>query len=148
MNTQPSLITDEQSLVSAKSRFGLAIPVYDDGFGSLFIHRNSMGISGIVRARTWEDAYSICEDEFFPAGDADAAEEQARIETETNENEKRHLQSCWDESFGYRASGARRMPDGTTSSIYAKDLNGEALDLLTPALLAELEITLQIENCE
>jgi len=25
-----------------------------------------MGISGIVRAQTWEDAYGICQDEFFP----------------------------------------------------------------------------------
>lgn len=63
------LITDEQTLIGATSRFGHVIPVYDDGFGSLFIHRNSIGISGIVRAQTWEDAYSICEDEFFPAGD-------------------------------------------------------------------------------
>jgi len=61
------LITDEQSLVSASSRFGHSIPVYDDGFGSLFIHRDSMGVSGIVRAQTWEDAYGICEDEFFPS---------------------------------------------------------------------------------
>ena len=60
------LITDEQSIVSAQSRFGNSIPIYDDGFGPLFIHRDAMGISGIVRAQTWEDAYSICEDEFFP----------------------------------------------------------------------------------
>src|SRR5688572_29721892 len=67
MKTQTaSLITDEQRLVGATSRFGSAIPVYDDGFGQLFINRDSMGISGIVRAQTWEDAYSICEDEFFP----------------------------------------------------------------------------------
>lgn len=65
MKTTP-LITDEQTLVSASTRFGNPIPIYDDGFGQLFIHRNSMGISGIVRASTWEDAYGICEDEFFP----------------------------------------------------------------------------------
>ena len=59
------LIADSQSLRSA-TRNGHSIPIYDDGFGPLFIHRNSIGISGIVRARTWEDAYSICEDEFFP----------------------------------------------------------------------------------
>jgi len=62
----PSLISDSQRLVSARSRFGHAIPVYDDGFGPLWIHRDSLGISGIVRAQTWEDAYGICEDEFFP----------------------------------------------------------------------------------
>jgi hypothetical protein len=38
------------------------------------------------------------------------------------------------------------MPDGTLSMIYAKDLNGDSLELLTPELLERLEITLQIEN--
>lgn len=70
MKTQTTAITDEQRLVSAHHYLGHPIPVYDDGFGPLWIHRDSMGISGIVRARTREDAYSICEDEFFPeAGD-------------------------------------------------------------------------------
>jgi hypothetical protein len=45
------------------------IPVYDGGFGPLWIHRNSIGVTGIVRAPTWSDAYSICEDEFFPEAD-------------------------------------------------------------------------------
>lgn len=67
MTTQ--LISDNQILLSAKGRFGHSIPVYDDGFGPLWIHRDSMGTSGIVRAETWEDAYSICEDEFFPECD-------------------------------------------------------------------------------
>jgi hypothetical protein len=61
-------IQDGQRLVKA-SRHGYGIQVYDDGFGPLWIHRDSMGISGIVRAQTWEDAYSICEDEFFPEAD-------------------------------------------------------------------------------
>lgn len=65
INTHMPLINDTQRLISAKSSFGYSIPVYDDGYGKLFIHRGSMGISGIVRARTWEDAYGICEDEFF-----------------------------------------------------------------------------------
>lgn len=64
-----TLISDNQTLAGAKTHFGQSIPVYDDGFGILFIHRDSMGISGIVRAQTWEDAYSICEDEFFPEAD-------------------------------------------------------------------------------
>lgn len=62
------LINDDQLLVSAK-RGNYDIPIYDDGFGKLYIHRDSIGISGIVRAQTWEDAYSICEDEFFPEAD-------------------------------------------------------------------------------
>jgi hypothetical protein len=68
-----SLITDTQSLISATRR-GHSIPVYDDGFGPLWIHRDSMGISGIVRAQSFEDAYGICEDEFFPEAD-DTVEE-------------------------------------------------------------------------
>ncbi len=65
---------DEQSLESAFSQSypgatRFSIPVYDDGYGPLWIHRDSMGISGIVRAKSWEDAYEICEDEFFPSCD-------------------------------------------------------------------------------
>lgn len=124
-----NLITDSQSIVAAKSRFGQPIPIYDDGFGLLFIHRDSMGISGIVRAQTWEDAYSICEDEFFTPGD--------------DGEEKNHAQNCWEESYGYRGNG-RKMDDGSVSYIYAKDLNGDSLEKLTSELLALLEITLEI----
>lgn len=142
------MITDAQSLISATSRFGHSIPVYDDGYGSLFIHRDSMGISGIVRAQTWEDAYSICEDEFFSAGDEDADEEAQRIESMPGGKDRNHAQACWDEAYGYRPNGARKMPDGTLSYIYAKDLNGDRLNRLTPELIAELGITLKIETNE
>lgn len=64
------MINDNESLVSAcYVGSGTSIPVYDDGFGPLWIHRDSMGVSGIVRARNWYDAYGICEDEFFPEAD-------------------------------------------------------------------------------
>ena len=145
MKTKSILISDEQSLVSAKSRFGYAIKVYDDGYGQLFIHRDSMGISGIVRAQTWEDAYSICEDEFFTAGDKDAGEEMQRIESMSEGKEKNHAQACFDEAYGFRGNG-RKESDGSISSIYAKDLNGDCLNALTPELLAELEITLEISE--
>lgn len=62
-----SLITNEQSLIGAKSSTGRDIPVYDDGFGTqVWIHRNSMGVVGIVRAQTAIIAWEICEDEFSP----------------------------------------------------------------------------------
>lgn len=143
----PALITDSQSLTGAKTRFGHSLPVYDDGFGQLFIHRDSMGISGIVRAQSWEDAYSICEDEFFPAGDEEANEEAQRIAAMPDGEEKDHAQNCWDEAYGYR-NNTRREKDGSLSSIYAKDLNGDSLDVLTPELLAQLEITLEIQETE
>ncbi len=62
-------IADDQRLVRVVNQFGRELPIYDDGFGPLWVHRDSMGISGIVRARTWEDAYGICEDEFFSSCD-------------------------------------------------------------------------------
>lgn len=135
------LITDSQSLVSATGRFGHAIPIYDDGFGQLYIHRDSMGISGIVRAQTWEDAYSICEDEFFPA----ATETEEEFIKEYGENFTEN--GCWQEAYGFR-NNSRAEKDGASSSLYAKDLNGDALHLLTPELLASLEITLDIKDGE
>ena len=142
------MITDEQTLEGAKFTHGTPIPVYDDGYGPLWIHRNSMGISGIVRAQTWEDAYSICEDEFFTPADDDAREEMERIENMEDGPDKEHAQACFDESYGFRPNGNRRMPDGTLSSIYAKDLNGESLDRLTPAFLEAAGIVLDIRDPE
>lgn len=63
------LINDNQNFIGAKYRSGYSIQTYDDGFGPLLISRNSIGINGICRAQTWEDAYGICEDEFFPEAD-------------------------------------------------------------------------------
>lgn len=149
MNTSTQsapLISDEQQLVAAKSRFGHSIPVYDDGFGKLFIHRDSMGISGIVRAQTWEDAYGICEDEFFPEASETVDEMIAEYGEEFPEN------GLWQEAFGFRPNGPRsgtwengEPRDPQRHGIYAKDLNGDYLNELTPELIAELEITLDIQ---
>jgi len=192
MKTQAtSLISDSQAIVSAKTRFGHDIPVFDDGYGPLFLHRDSMGISGIVRAQTWEDAYSICEDEFFP----EASDKIEEIRNEYN-NVQRFAKIVWDhaigrereavypddyatgildktklkflrfdtittsapdgedvwmdnelfqEAFGFRPSGPNQR-DTIKHGIYAKDLNGDYLEELTPTLLKELEITLEISD--
>lgn len=201
VNVKP-IIQDGQRLVGATHKSGFSIPVYDDGFGPLFIHRHSIGISGIVRAQTWEDAYSICEDEFFPEADETVEELQkeygfrrkhkkvvrdatAQAGEHTSAGERLVLDSdyvngklpdglfirwatietpdpeAWidnelfQEAFGFRPNGARsgkwengepRDPIG--HGIYAKDLNGDRLELLTPELLQSLAIKLQIENEE
>jgi hypothetical protein len=106
-----------------------------------------MGITGIIRAQTWEDAYSAAEDELFPAGDEDAAKDMEALEALPEGPERDHAQACFDEAYGYRGS-TRQMPDGTLSSVYSKDLNGDSLDRLTDALAAELEISLEIEDNE
>lgn len=145
MKSNQIALPDDKQLTGATSRSRHVIPVYDDGFGPLWIHRDSMGISGIVRAQTWEDAYSICEDEFFPSGDEDAAEEMTKIEAMPEGEERNHAQACFDEAFGYRGNG-RRESDGSTSYIYAKDLNGDSLEPLTEQLRADLEIVLAIAD--
>lgn len=74
-------LTDNQRLVSAKTKQGTPVPIYDDSWGPLWIHRDSTGILGVVRAQTWEDAYSICEDEFFPEADETVEELEAEYST-------------------------------------------------------------------
>lgn len=134
-----TLIDNTKRLVAAKNRFGNYIPIYDDGFGPLFIHRDSTGISGIVRAQSWEDAYSICENEFFPSADSEATEKSYSALSE-------HEQACWNEAYGYRPNGIGGPTPKEDCGIYAKDLNGESLELLTAEFLAEWEITLEIES--
>lgn len=63
------IISDGQRLVSAHYTSGYEIPIYDDGYGPVWIFRCSIATLGIVRARSWKDAYSICEDEFFSEAD-------------------------------------------------------------------------------
>lgn len=174
-----NLINDTQSLISAKTRFGYTIKTYDDSYGPLFIARNSIGIYGIVRAQTWEDAYSICEDELFDEATDTAEEMEKEFSTQYlsgrelwfhenpdktwkdwdkfSDNEKIAIYSaggkdvpfdssnggftdhpCWQEAYGFRPNGG----------IYAKDINGDYLDKLTPELLEDLQITLEIEDNE
>lgn len=130
------MIIDEQTLNGASTGHGSPIPIYDDGYGPLWIHRGSMGITGIVRARSWYDAYSLCEDEFFP--DADENEEDWIKEYGEDFVEN----PCWQEAFGFRNNSRNGSP------IYAKDLNGDRLDLLTPELVGALGITLDIRDPE
>lgn len=188
------MITDSQRLISAVNQFGSPIPVYDDGFGQLYIHRDSMGISGIVRAQSWEDAYSICEDEFFP--EASETIEELRAEYNVRREHKKVVRCsdpqgeagpymryvrdsdyingrlpdglfvrwetvetpCEDENgwtenelfcdaFGFRPNGPNER-DTLRHGIYAKDLNGDYLDVLTPELAERLGITLTLEDEE
>lgn len=199
MSTKTVLITDGQRLVSAKYKGSeTSIPTYDDGFGPLFIHRHSIGVSGIVRAKSWEDAYSICEDEFFPEADetveelikeygfkrehkkvikADvsipeserppqlgAYEKFAELSDYTDNGklpdgkfirwetvETPDLEAWTDnelfcEAYGFRNNSNER--DKLKHGIYSKDLNGDSLDILTPEMLEQFGIEIEIESDE
>lgn len=132
----------DKLLVGAKLEgSGVELQVYDDGSGPVWVHRNSIGISGVARATTWEDAYSICEDEFFP----DCEETEAELIAEFGQN---YLDDpCFVEQYGFRNStggaGGKRK-----SIVYQKDLNGDSLDRLTDKLAAELRIVLEWQERE
>lgn len=157
-------LTDAQTLIGAKDKFDHAIRTYDDGGGPLFVYRDSMGISGIVRAQNWEEAYQICEDEFFPEASETVKEMQQEYGFKTEYlqrfNDKGDFvgwetiktltddfteNDCWQERFGFRPNGANAK-DVLRHGIYEKDLNGDSLDLLTPKLAIDLEIVLEIED--
>lgn len=127
------MINDEESLHGATTRFGNSIRIWDDGFGDLWVYRNSMGVKGIVRAEAWEDAFSCVVDEIMD--DADSSDPCNRIDSEGN----------LPEGVLFRGNGVPSQK-GLESNLAADDINGSSLDKLTPILLAELEITLDISK--
>jgi hypothetical protein len=195
MKNEPktTLIKDGQSLERANYIRGHAIQTYDDGFGPLWISRDSMGVNGIVRAKTWEDAYSICEDEFmseasetmeeivkeygftrehvkvvkdasvlvstdhtqvgerfatnedYPASNGGKLlPEFVRWETIETPNPEAWMENeLFTEAFGFRPNGPN-VRDTHKHGIYAKDLNGESLDMLTSELIEAIGIVLVI----
>lgn len=122
-----TMINDDQTLNGATSRFGNPIKVWDDGFGPLWIHRESLGVRGIVRAHTREDAWECVFDEILmPIPEGDVAEA-------FNENGELH-------------EGYHFQSNSTDTGIVCEDLNGNALDRLTSEFLKKLEITLDITD--
>ena len=194
-STRKALINDSQALVGAKTKYGYTIPTYDDSWGQLYVLRDSLGILGIVRAQTWEDAYGIAEDEFMPEADETVEElvkeygfrrEHKKVVKDTSvTTSSEHLSAgerfeifpddypngrlaptfirwqtietpdadAWSENelfqeaYGFRPNGPNAT-DKRGHGIYAKDINGEYLDALTPKLLDELEIVIEIADEE
>jgi hypothetical protein len=138
-----ALINDNQDLVSVVNEFGRKEHIYDDGFGPLWVMRDSMGIMGIIRAQTWEEAYEIAEDELFPEAESikqilhdldDAPSIEALIDD-----------AVFQENYGFRPNGPNQK-DKHNHGIYQKDLNGEALDRLTEKLAERLRLTITVEG--
>ena len=119
-------ITDDQSLTGATVR-GHKLRIWDDGFGPLWIYRESLGAVGVVRAKTWEDAYSCVVDEIMGDGDMDDADNQPDADGNLPEG------------LQWRGSGVPSN-EGLESPLAAEDLNGSLLDRLTATLAEELEI--------
>jgi len=139
-DTENGLIYDGETLLSARSRFGYPIAIWDEGFGPLWVYRESLGVMGVVRASTWEEAYECVVDEIMLDADPEDPSTYARDYDEDAEEGELA------EGVHYRSSGVPSNPN-RTSYLAAEDLNGSALDLLTPELLSALEIAVEIEPC-
>lgn len=104
---------------------------YDDGDGPLWLYRDAGGLLAIVRARTWHDAWSVCEDEILDDADESDIEyaEDGSLPEGTN----------------YRPNGSGSNAWNKTD-IYSEDLNGSILEPLTADLMERLSIVVTWES--
>lgn len=130
MSIKSAFINDSQALVAAKCR-GYDVSIWDDGFGPLWVHRSSFGVDGIVRAQSWAEGEECFYNELAPDGEEPETPEQIE-------------DSSWNEFNGFR--GGMPVDTKLKSNIYAKDVNYDAFDFLTPQLAKELELEIFVEN--
>ena len=110
----------------------------------LWVLRDSMGIVGVVRASSWEEAWEACEDELFP--EADQTWEEIAKDCECDP-EKLIDDACFQEAYGFRPNGPNAS-DKLNHGLYAKDLNGEQLEKLTYGLANRLRLNVTVDASE
>jgi hypothetical protein len=132
-----TLITDDQELVSAATRYGTPIKTYDDGSGPLYAYRDASGLVGLVRALDWDWAWEIVEDEILTPIPDDEIPEAYGFNT------LEELQAAEEPDL---VEGYSYQSNATGSGIVAHDLNGESLNELTPDLLATLEWRIEVKD--
>lgn len=122
------MIDDSQELIGAKVR-GHDLRTWDEGFGPLWLYSESLGPLGVVRAMTWEEAFECVVDEIMDdADDEQLGEAQATEETPE----------------GCHWRGGTPSNPNLESPLAQSDLNGCALEQLTPQLAGRLEIELEL----
>lgn len=126
------MINNNQSLVSASTQGG-SVRIWDDGFGPLWVYRETLGVKGVVRARVYSVALDCVIDEIMDDPDP---EDVKRI-TE----EKGDLPEC----VYWRSSGCPSN-DGLYSPLAQDDVNGSSLAELTPELAEELGLKVEIKD--
>lgn len=124
------------------NEFGRELKAYDDGPGPLWLLSDTTGVVGVIRASSFEDAYSIAEDEMFPEADFPTWEAIA-ADCDCADPEKLMDDAIFQEAYGFRPNGPS-MRDVHGHGIYAKDLNGETLQLLDAALMKRLNLALKL----
>ena len=136
-----TLITDDQEIVSATTRYGSPIKVYDDGTGPLYAYRDAGGLVGLVRALSWHDAWEIVEDEILEPIPEEEVYEAYGFDTDADMAKHEGEWPELVEGYSYQSNA-------TGSGIVAHDLNGESLDELTTDLLAELEWIVEVRDLD
>ena len=173
-----TLIQDDQSLESVASEYGTPIRTYDDGYGPLYVYRTSLGVTGIVRAQTWHDAYDCVLDDILTPIDAseipdaygafeylrdhptlgqfwrksaDGHSSSWKLKRVTPSQLAAEIFACRSKSAEFQPElqeGYQYQPNATDTGIVSIDLNGESLDLLTPEFIERAGIVLTITDDE
>ena len=110
------------------------IRICDRGVGDLWLYRDSVGVAGVVRSRTFEEAWQCVVDEILP----DAAPDQPDNQLDLHADEL-------PEGI-YRRSKGAPTNEGLRSPLAREDLNGSLLQPLTAGELERLGITLYVED--
>lgn len=117
--------------MEAKTKYGRKVDTWDEGYGPLWLLCDSMGVVGLVRAQTREDAWGCCQDELLPDADPNDPDTYARAYDDSAGPEDLA------EGVGYRNSGVPCNPR-LMSYLYQEDLNGCTLYQVPETWLAEV----------
>ena len=134
---------DHQSIKSVTNN-EKPLPFYDDGYGPLFIFKESCGAwlfpVALIRAKNWNDAYEICQDEFHSeAGSIDDILKECNFKT----MEQAIDDAGFQETYGFRPNGANST-DVHKHGIFVRDHNGR-LEESTIKSLAKDGITVRLK---
>jgi hypothetical protein len=129
---------------------GNPIPIWDEGWGKLYAIWDNCGHwsypIGVVRERSWEEAYSAATDEIFPGPTDEEIEEEITEEMQ----ETGELPGGWD----YRGSGTpsneSKFPNVRSPyAVYSMDINNP-VTLLTREIMEahELEVVFKLYSAD
>ncbi len=144
-------ISSDWGLKSVKNRWGHEIAFWDNGFGPLYVYQEACGnfgcVRGVVRAESWETAFECVMDEILkPIHPSEVHEAYGFASRDEMDLKMRIAKESGQDWCPELIEGYRYQGNGTGTGIVAWELSGEALDVLTPELVKELELRLRWER--
>lgn len=110
------MLTSDKSF-SVVNSYGRTLPMWDECFGELWLYVESLGIVGVIRAQSWEEAYECAIDELMHDADPSDPDTYARS-YDPSAQEGELAEGCH-----YRGNGEPSNP-ALSSPIACEDLNG------------------------